>query len=132
RRLQLPEESWPTRTVAGAWRMPILTAVLGLATALGITGLLTHLITVPTVGPTLATMIGRAATVAAGGAEEVPRGPAGAARGAAGIAHPAAGPVARAEGAAHPGGKPVAGPAGGAAPAAGRARAGASRPEAEE
>ena len=41
-----------------AMGVPIITAVLGLATALGVIGLLTHLFTVPTVGPTLATMIG--------------------------------------------------------------------------
>jgi uncharacterized membrane protein YdfJ with MMPL/SSD domain len=41
-----------------AMGMPIVTAVLGLATALGLIGLLGHLIKVPTVGPTLATMIG--------------------------------------------------------------------------
>jgi hypothetical protein len=38
--------------------MPIATAVLGLATALGLIGLLGHLLAIPTVGPTLATMIG--------------------------------------------------------------------------
>jgi uncharacterized membrane protein YdfJ with MMPL/SSD domain len=41
-----------------AMGLPILTAVLGLATALGIIGLLTHVFTVPVVGPTLAIMIG--------------------------------------------------------------------------
>jgi uncharacterized membrane protein YdfJ with MMPL/SSD domain len=41
-----------------AMGVPIITAVLGLTTALGTIGLLTHLFTVPTVGPTLATMIG--------------------------------------------------------------------------
>jgi uncharacterized membrane protein YdfJ with MMPL/SSD domain len=41
-----------------AMGLPIITAVLGLATALGIIGLLTHVLTVPVVGPTLATMIG--------------------------------------------------------------------------
>jgi uncharacterized membrane protein YdfJ with MMPL/SSD domain len=41
-----------------AMGMPILTAVLGLATGLGLIGLLGHLVTIPTVGPTLATMIG--------------------------------------------------------------------------
>ena len=41
-----------------AMGLPILTAVLGLATALGTIGLLTHVFTVPVVGPTLATMIG--------------------------------------------------------------------------
>jgi uncharacterized membrane protein YdfJ with MMPL/SSD domain len=41
-----------------AMGMPILTAVLGLATALGLIGLLGHLFSIPTVGPTLATMIG--------------------------------------------------------------------------
>jgi uncharacterized membrane protein YdfJ with MMPL/SSD domain len=41
-----------------AMGMPIVTAVLGLATALGLIGLLGHLIKIPTVGPTLATMIG--------------------------------------------------------------------------
>ena len=38
--------------------MPILTAVLGLATGLGLIGLLGHPVDIPTVGPTLATMIG--------------------------------------------------------------------------
>jgi uncharacterized membrane protein YdfJ with MMPL/SSD domain len=41
-----------------AMGMPIVTAVLGLATALGLIGLLGHLLAIPTVGPTLATMIG--------------------------------------------------------------------------
>jgi uncharacterized membrane protein YdfJ with MMPL/SSD domain len=41
-----------------AMGLPILTAVLGLATALGTIGLLSHLFTIPVVGPTLATMIG--------------------------------------------------------------------------
>ena len=41
-----------------AMGMPIITAVLGLATALGLIGLLGHLLSIPTVGPTLATMIG--------------------------------------------------------------------------
>ncbi len=41
-----------------AMGLPIITAVLGLATALGMIGLLTHVLTVPVVGPTLATMIG--------------------------------------------------------------------------
>jgi uncharacterized membrane protein YdfJ with MMPL/SSD domain len=41
-----------------AMGMPIITAVLGLATALGLIGLLGHLLNIPTVGPTLATMIG--------------------------------------------------------------------------
>jgi uncharacterized membrane protein YdfJ with MMPL/SSD domain len=41
-----------------AMGMPIVTAVVGLATALGLIGLLGHLIKIPTVGPTLATMIG--------------------------------------------------------------------------
>jgi RND superfamily putative drug exporter len=41
-----------------AMGMPIATAVLGLATALGLIGLLGHLLSIPTVGPTLATMIG--------------------------------------------------------------------------
>jgi uncharacterized membrane protein YdfJ with MMPL/SSD domain len=41
-----------------AMGMPIVTAVLGLATALGLIGLLGHLFSIPTVGPTLATMIG--------------------------------------------------------------------------
>src|SRR6516225_2243571 len=41
-----------------AMGLPILTAVFGLITALGTIGLLTHVITVPTVGPTLAIMIG--------------------------------------------------------------------------
>src|SRR5215469_7531283 len=41
-----------------AMGLPILTAIFGLATALGVIGLLTHVLTVPTVGPTLATMIG--------------------------------------------------------------------------
>jgi uncharacterized membrane protein YdfJ with MMPL/SSD domain len=41
-----------------AMGMPIITAVLGLATALGLIGLLGHLVNIPTVGPTLATMIG--------------------------------------------------------------------------
>src|SRR5215467_13193757 len=41
-----------------AMGLPILTAIMGLTTALGTIGLLTHVLTVPTVGPTLATMIG--------------------------------------------------------------------------
>jgi uncharacterized membrane protein YdfJ with MMPL/SSD domain len=41
-----------------AMGMPIITAVVGLATALGLIGLLGHLFKIPTVGPTLATMIG--------------------------------------------------------------------------
>jgi uncharacterized membrane protein YdfJ with MMPL/SSD domain len=41
-----------------AMGMPIITAVLGLATALGLIGLLGHVLNIPTVGPTLATMIG--------------------------------------------------------------------------
>jgi uncharacterized membrane protein YdfJ with MMPL/SSD domain len=41
-----------------AMGVPILTAVLGLATALGVIGLLTHVLPIPTVGPTLATMNG--------------------------------------------------------------------------
>jgi uncharacterized membrane protein YdfJ with MMPL/SSD domain len=41
-----------------AMGMPIITAVLGLATALGLIGLLGHVVNIPTVGPTLATMIG--------------------------------------------------------------------------
>jgi uncharacterized membrane protein YdfJ with MMPL/SSD domain len=41
-----------------AMGLPILTALFGLTTALGVIGLLTHVLTVPTVGPTLATMIG--------------------------------------------------------------------------
>src|SRR5215831_1524820 len=41
-----------------AMGLPILTAIIGLATALGVIGLLTHVFTVPVVGPTLATMIG--------------------------------------------------------------------------
>src|SRR5215471_3111525 len=41
-----------------AMGLPILTAIFGLSTALAIIGLLTHVFTVPTVGPTLATMIG--------------------------------------------------------------------------
>jgi uncharacterized membrane protein YdfJ with MMPL/SSD domain len=41
-----------------AMGMPIITAVLGLATALGLIGLLGHLLNIATVGPTLATMIG--------------------------------------------------------------------------
>jgi uncharacterized membrane protein YdfJ with MMPL/SSD domain len=41
-----------------AMGLPILTAIVGLTTALGVIGLLTHVLTVPTVGPTLATMIG--------------------------------------------------------------------------
>jgi uncharacterized membrane protein YdfJ with MMPL/SSD domain len=41
-----------------AMGMPIITAVVGLATALGLIGLLGHLLKIPTVGPTLATMIG--------------------------------------------------------------------------
>ena len=41
-----------------AMGMPIITAVLGLATALGLIGLLGHLFAISTVGPTLATMIG--------------------------------------------------------------------------
>jgi uncharacterized membrane protein YdfJ with MMPL/SSD domain len=43
-----------------AMGMPIITAVIGLATALGLIGLLGHLLNIPTVGPTLATMIGLA------------------------------------------------------------------------
>src|SRR5262252_2440328 len=41
-----------------AMGLPILTAIVGLMTALGVIGLLTRVLTVPTVGPTLATMIG--------------------------------------------------------------------------
>src|SRR5215470_6744066 len=41
-----------------AMGLPILTALLGLSAALAAIGLLTHVFTVPTVGPTLATMIG--------------------------------------------------------------------------
>ena len=41
-----------------AMGLPILTALLGLSVALAAIGLLTHVFTVPTVGPTLATMIG--------------------------------------------------------------------------
>ena len=41
-----------------AMGMPIITAVLGLATALGFIGLLGHLVKIPTVGPPLATMLG--------------------------------------------------------------------------
>jgi len=41
-----------------AMGLPILTALVGLTAALGVIGLLTHVLTVPTVGPTLATMIG--------------------------------------------------------------------------
>jgi uncharacterized membrane protein YdfJ with MMPL/SSD domain len=41
-----------------AMGLPILTAIFGLTAALGTIGLLTHVFTVPTVGPTLATMIG--------------------------------------------------------------------------
>src|SRR3954468_18034603 len=41
-----------------AMGMPILTAVLGLAAGLSLVGLLGHLLSVPTSGPTLATMIG--------------------------------------------------------------------------
>jgi uncharacterized membrane protein YdfJ with MMPL/SSD domain len=41
-----------------AMGLPILTAIVGLTTALSVIGLLTHVLTVPTVGPTLATMIG--------------------------------------------------------------------------
>ncbi len=41
-----------------AMGLPIVTALLGLATALGTIGLLSHAFTIPTVGPTLATMIG--------------------------------------------------------------------------
>jgi uncharacterized membrane protein YdfJ with MMPL/SSD domain len=41
-----------------AMGLPILTALFGLLTALGTIGLLTRVFTVPTVGPTLATMIG--------------------------------------------------------------------------
>ncbi len=41
-----------------AMGLPILTAVFGLATALGVIGLLGHLLSIPTTGPTLATMIG--------------------------------------------------------------------------
>jgi MMPL family len=38
-----------------AMGMPIITAVLGPATALGLIGLLGHVVNIPTVGPTLAT-----------------------------------------------------------------------------
>src|SRR5262252_2098520 len=41
-----------------AMGLPILTAIVGLMTALGVIGLLTHVLTVPPVAPTLATMIG--------------------------------------------------------------------------
>jgi uncharacterized membrane protein YdfJ with MMPL/SSD domain len=41
-----------------AMGMPILTAVLGLGAALSLVGLLGHLLSIPTSGPTLATMIG--------------------------------------------------------------------------
>ncbi len=41
-----------------AMGMPILTAVLGLAAALSLVGLVGHLLSIPTSGPTLATMIG--------------------------------------------------------------------------
>src|SRR5215831_12014638 len=41
-----------------AMGLPILTALFGLLAALGVIGLLTYVFTVPTVGPTLATMIG--------------------------------------------------------------------------
>src|SRR5437764_6436515 len=41
-----------------AMLMPILTAILGLASALSIVQMLSHVLTVPTVAPTLATMIG--------------------------------------------------------------------------
>ena len=41
-----------------AMGMPIITAVLGLATGLGLIGLLGHLVDIPDVGPTQATMIG--------------------------------------------------------------------------
>jgi uncharacterized membrane protein YdfJ with MMPL/SSD domain len=41
-----------------AMGLPILTAVFGLAIGLGAIGLLGHLIDIPTIGPTLATMIG--------------------------------------------------------------------------
>ncbi len=41
-----------------AMGMPILTAVLGLAAALSLVGLAGHLLSIPTSGPTLATMIG--------------------------------------------------------------------------
>jgi RND superfamily putative drug exporter len=41
-----------------AMLLPILTAILGLATTLSIVQILSHAITVPTVAPTLATMIG--------------------------------------------------------------------------
>lgn len=41
-----------------AMGLPILTAVVGLGVALGTVGLLGHLVTIPSAGPTLATMIG--------------------------------------------------------------------------
>ena len=41
-----------------AMGLPIITAVVGLAVALGIVGLLGHVLSVPSAGPTLATMIG--------------------------------------------------------------------------
>ena len=41
-----------------AMGMPIITAVVGLAVALGVVGLLGHAVTIPSSGPTLATMIG--------------------------------------------------------------------------
>jgi uncharacterized membrane protein YdfJ with MMPL/SSD domain len=41
-----------------AMGLPILTALFGLLAALGVIGLLTRVLSVPTVGPTLATMIG--------------------------------------------------------------------------
>ena len=41
-----------------AMGLPILSAVLGLAAGLSLIGLLGHAVTVPTIAPTLATMIG--------------------------------------------------------------------------
>jgi uncharacterized membrane protein YdfJ with MMPL/SSD domain len=41
-----------------AMGMPIISAVVGLAAALGLIGLLGHLLKIPIVGPALATMIG--------------------------------------------------------------------------
>ena len=41
-----------------AMGMPIITAVVGLGVALGVIGLLGHVVTIPSSGPTLATMIG--------------------------------------------------------------------------
>ena len=41
-----------------AMGMPIITAVVGLAVALSVVGLLGHAVAIPSSGPTLATMIG--------------------------------------------------------------------------